>query len=88
MSLELTKSEEDPNLYYKVFDGDPLILVLYVNEYVPYKEHRDSSIKCKRELASEFKMRDIVLMHYFLGLEVWKDQVRYSLDKGSTQLRS
>jgi hypothetical protein len=27
---------------------------------------------CKRELALEFKMKDIGLMHYFLGLEVWQ----------------
>jgi hypothetical protein len=28
--------------------------------------------KCKRELAYEFDMKDIGLMHYYLGLEVWK----------------
>jgi len=30
--LGFTKSDEDPNLYYKVFDGDLLILVLYVDD--------------------------------------------------------
>eukprot|EP00253_Pinus_taeda_P032247 PITA_32247 len=29
-------------------------------------------LKCKRDLASEFEMKDIALMHYFLGLEVWQ----------------
>jgi hypothetical protein len=26
---------------------------------------------CKHELAFEFEMKDIDMMHYFLGLEVW-----------------
>jgi hypothetical protein len=29
-------------------------------------------VGCKRELVSEFKMKDLDLMHYFLGLEVWQ----------------
>jgi hypothetical protein len=29
-------------------------------------------VGCKRELSSEFEMKDIGLMHYFLGLEVWQ----------------
>ena len=32
MSLGFTKSDVDFNLYYKVVDGDPLILVLYVDD--------------------------------------------------------
>jgi hypothetical protein len=32
MSLGFTKSNVDPNLYYKVEDGCPLILVLYVDD--------------------------------------------------------
>jgi hypothetical protein len=32
MSLGFTKSDADPNLYYKVENGCPLILVLYVDD--------------------------------------------------------
>jgi hypothetical protein len=27
---------------------------------------------CKRELTLEFEMKDLCLMHFFLGLEVWQ----------------
>jgi hypothetical protein len=32
MSLGFTKSDPDPKFYYKVVDGDMLILVLYVDD--------------------------------------------------------
>eukprot|EP00253_Pinus_taeda_P028274 PITA_28274 len=69
MKLGFTRSEADPNLYFKVIDDKPLILVLYVDDL--FLTSADPLIhECKRELASEFKMKDLGLMHYFLGLEV------------------
>jgi hypothetical protein len=32
MSLGFTKSKEHSNLYFKVVDGDPMILLLYVDD--------------------------------------------------------
>eukprot|EP00253_Pinus_taeda_P003226 PITA_03226 len=39
-------------------------------------------LKCKRELVSKFKMKDLGLMHYFLGLEVWKKTGEIFLSQG------
>ena len=71
MKPGFTRSNADPNLYFKVDRERPLILVLYVDDL--FLIGVDPLIhKCKRELASEFEMKDLGLMHYVLGLEVWQ----------------
>jgi hypothetical protein len=81
MSLGFTKSDADPNLYYKVEDGCPLILVLYVDDL--FLTRAEKLIDwCKRELTSEFEMTDLGLMHYFLGLEVWQRPDKIFLSQG------
>ena len=67
------KSDADPNLYYIVVSDDPIILVLYVDDFFITRAKRLIE-GCKKDLASEFEMKDIGLMHYFLGLEVWQEQ--------------
>ena len=68
--LGFTKSNTDSNLYFKVVGNLPLILVLYVDDlFLTGDEHQIP--QCKRELTSKFEMKDLGLMHYFLGLEVW-----------------
>ena len=81
MKLGFTRSEVDPNLYFKVEDNKPLILVLYVDDL--FLTSVDPLIhNCKRELASEFEMKDLGLMHYFLGLEVWQKPREIFLSQG------
>jgi hypothetical protein len=36
----------------------------------------------KRELASEFEMKDLGIMHYLLGLEVWQRSDEIFLSEG------
>lgn len=68
-SLGFSKSIADSNLYIKFVKNQPLILVLYVdNLFLTGEEHLIA--QCKRELAAEFEMKDLGLLHYFLGLEV------------------
>ena len=73
VSLGITKSDVDPNLYYKVVNDEPLILVLYVDDLF-LAVNEKLIIWCKKKLAFEFEMKDLGLMHYFLGLEVWERQ--------------
>ena len=69
--LGFTKSKVDANLYLKVMDDEPAILLLYVDDLFLIGNERQIT-KRKKKLAEEFKMKDIGLMHYFLKLEVWQ----------------
>ena len=80
-SIGFQKSEADPNLYYIVVGGVPLILLLYVFYlFIIREEHLIAA--CKRDLASEFEMTNIGLMHYFLGMEVWQEDGHVFLRQG------
>ena len=37
----------------------------------------------KRKLAAEFKMKDLCMIHYFLGMDVWKNADGISLGQGN-----
>lgn len=81
MKLGSTRSEADRILYFKVENDRPLILVLYVDDL--FLEGANPLIhQCKRKLASEFEMKDLGLMNYFLGLEVWKKPGEIFLSQG------
>jgi hypothetical protein len=69
--LGFSKSHADPNLYYKVVNNAPVILLLYVDDL--FLTGEESLItQCKKELAYEFDMKNLGLMHYYLGLKVWQ----------------
>jgi hypothetical protein len=42
--------------------------------------------ECKRALTSEFEMKDLGMMHYFLGLEVWQRTNEIFLSQGKYTL--
>ena len=39
-------------------------------------------MECKKKLTEEFEMRDLGLMHYFLGMEVWQSSEGIFLNQG------
>ena len=70
MSLGFTKSKEHSKLYYKVKGDGLMISLLYVVDLFLIGEHNPIN-ECKKKLTIKFEMKDIGMMHYFLGLEVW-----------------
>ena len=81
MSLGFTKSKEDSKLYYKNEEGNRVILLLYIDDLFVTGED-GLIVDTKRKLATEFEMKDLGLMHYFLGMEVWQNADGISLGQG------
>jgi hypothetical protein len=69
--LGFTKSEADENLYQIVVEGKILIIVLYVDDLVLTGDEQLIHL-CKEDLAKEFEMKNLGLLHYFLGLQIWQ----------------
>ena len=60
--------------------GVPLILLLYVDDlFITREEHLIDA--CKKDLALEFEMTDLGLMHYYLGMEDWRRMDMFSWGK-------
>jgi hypothetical protein len=86
MSLGFSKSGVDPNLYYHIVCDECLILVMYIDELFLTSLER-LIVEYKQALISEFEMKDLGMMHYLLGLEVWQrtndiflSQGKYTMD--------
>src|SRR5713226_9154733 len=80
-SLGFTKSKADSNLYYKVEDGNPVMLLLYVDDM--FVTGMDGLIAdTKRKLTAKFEMKDLGMMHYFIGMEVWQSADGIFLGQG------
>jgi hypothetical protein len=62
-------------------------LVLYVDDLFLI-DTEILIVECKYALSFEFKMKEVGMMHYFLGLEVWQriDEIFLSQGKYTTQI--
>jgi hypothetical protein len=79
-SLGFTKSKVDSKLYFKVMNDEPVILLLYVYDLFLTGEEKLIT-DCKKKLVAKFEMKDLGLMHYFLGLEVWQSPEKIFLNQ-------
>lgn len=84
--LGIAKSEADPKLYYIIVGGEPLIMVLYMDDLILTRAYKLIQ-ECKSDLASELEMKNMGLMHYFLGLEVWLGDGKIFLGQGKYALK-
>ena len=72
----------DSNLYFKVEGGKPVMLLLYVVDLLLIGKEKLIKDE-KRKLVAEFEMKELGMMHYFLGMEVWQSTNGVFLGLGS-----
>eukprot|EP00253_Pinus_taeda_P031121 PITA_31121 len=80
--LGFTKIEVDANLYHIVVEGKLLIIALYVDSLILTSDEKMVK-SCKEDLAREFEMKDMALMHYFLSMEVWQGDEELFVSQGN-----
>jgi hypothetical protein len=54
-----------------IYMGNSLIIFLYVDDLILNGDEQLVH-SCKDDLSKEFEMKDMGLLHYFLGLEIWQ----------------
>ena len=62
-----------------------MILLLYVDDLFVTGEE-GLIVDTKKKLVVEFKMKDLGMMHYFLGMEVWQNGDGISLGQGKYEV--
>ena len=79
-NLAFTKSEVNLNHYHSLVEGK-LLIFLYVDDLIWTSDEK--LIKyCKEDLVREFEMKDMILMHYFLELEVCQGDEELFVSQG------
>ena len=67
MTLAFTESKAVSNLCFNVEGGRTVILLLYVDDL--FLKGKEELFKvARRRLATDFEMKDMDMMHYFLGM--------------------
>jgi hypothetical protein len=64
-----------------VVEGKILIIMLYANDLILTGDEKLIH-SCKDDLAKEFEMKDLFLLHYFLGLEIWQRDCELFVSQG------
>jgi hypothetical protein len=62
-------------------EGKLLIIILYVYDLILTGDDQ-LVLSCEEDLAKEFKMKDMGLLHYFLGLEIWQQDGEIFVSQG------
>lgn len=79
MSLGFQTSHSDHTLFISHNHGKYVAVLVYVNDIVIASNDNDSVTRLKEDLKKSFKLRDLGLLHYFLGLDIARSKEDISI---------
>lgn len=79
------RSKSEPTLYIKTQgNSKTLIVSLYVDDLIYMGNNKEMIQEFKKDIMKTFKMINLGLMHYFLGIEILKKMKKYLSHKRNT----
>ena len=75
------QTQADHTLFYKRQPTGITILIVYVDDIVLTGDDRKEIQQIKKQLATEFEMKDLGNLRYFLGMEVARNQTGVSISQ-------
>lgn len=66
------RSECDDTLYVRQQGQNMVIIVMYIDDLVITGNNDDHTVHVKKELHEGFKMTDLGLLHYYIGVELFQ----------------
>jgi hypothetical protein len=81
LGFQMTLSEHA--IYVRRNGNVQLVVGLYVDDLIIIGSDRDNINSFKEEMAAAFKISDLGLLHYYLGIEVKQSASGISLSQGA-----
>jgi hypothetical protein len=69
LSLSFNRCPSEPVVYTRRAGGEQLVIGVYVNDLMITRSNSEDIQKFKSEMAQVFKMSDLGLLYYYLGME-------------------
>jgi hypothetical protein len=83
LSFRFSRCPSEPAIYTKRIDNRQLVIGVYLDDLMVTGSSSKDINQFKREMTNVFKMSDLGLLHYYLGIEVKQGHEGVSLCQGA-----
>lgn len=80
-SIGLVPTTREPCMYHKMYEGERLFLLVYVDDLLIASSNTDWINQVKRGLARAFELKDFGLAKYCLGIEIGQTEGEIALSQ-------